>query len=108
MMEKHADFFKRFHERGLECGHEISELLKKKHEDCLIVPLYRSALAISINEDESVSIFAAGDPHAWGMDINDENLHETEYVISGDRFGPSFYMIFGGVCVPMKIEENNR
>ena len=74
MMEKHKDFFKKFHQHGLDCGNEIAQLLKSEHEDCLIVPLYRSALAIRINEDETVSIFAAGDPHAQGEDINDKNL----------------------------------
>ena len=107
MMEKHKDFFKKFHQHGLDCGNEIAQLLKSKHEDCLIVPLYRSALAIRINEDETMSIFAVGDPHCWGRDINDKNLEETEYVISGNRFGPEFFMVWGEYCLPMKADEES-
>jgi len=76
---------------GNECGERIAEILKKKHPDATVYPLYRSAVAIEYDERERKLIFyLAGDPHAWGNDITEETVDEitTVQVLIGDRYGP--------------------
>jgi hypothetical protein len=90
--------------RGQECGNKISEYLKKTYPKALVIPMYRSAIAIETDGYDEVIIHACGDPHCMGEEINDKTLKKWtgDWLIKGQRFGPTLYKIFGE-----KIDERN-
>jgi len=82
---------------GVRCGEEIAAILKKRHPDAHVYPLYRSAVAVSYDvEKRVVRIFFAGDPTVWGKPFNEENLEEVEFEVAGGRFAPAFYALSSG------------
>jgi len=94
---------------GVKCGEEIAVLLKKRHPDAHVYPLYRSAVAFSYDREKRVvRIFFAGDPTAWGKPFNEENLEEVEFKVAGGRFAPEFYALSSGkprLMLPLSEDE---
>ncbi len=95
--EKVNKFAKDFHGHGLNCGLEICKLVKEMHPNALlIVPLYRSCIAIEQSEEDKeegiANIHAYGDPHWIGGEISIEDLskedHHKKFLVKGDRQGP--------------------
>ena len=103
--KEQKEFFKKFHQHGLECGEIIEEILKKRHPKATVYPLYRTAIAIE-REGEQVHLYTAGDPHVWGLEITDKNLREDHYLITGDRFGPRFYLLYGDGYFDVSVDYN--
>ena len=96
--DKVNEFMKDFTEHGLSCGEEIAEYLKKKHPKAQVLALYRSAIAFEKDEKQCfIRVFACGDPHAMGEDLTGKTLEswESQWIISGDRFGPTLYKTLG-------------
>ena len=92
-----------FVQHGMGCGDKIGDILQKRHPKAQVFPLYRSAVAIEFDKEERIiRLFTTGDPHVWGQDIIDKNIHEMDYIITGNRFGPFFHHIIGDKAVTMK------
>ena len=100
---KVKEFTEKFVQHGMGCGDKIGEVLQKRHPKAKVFSLYRSAVAIEYDEEERIiRLFTAGDPHVWGEDLIDKNVDETEYIITGNRFGPFIHQIIGDRAVAMK------
>lgn len=77
------------------CGEEIAEIVRKmeRHKDAdMVIPLYRSAIAIRVVEDEhnrGIEIDGYGDPHWMGDEITEENIQSWHdaILIVGQRSG---------------------
>jgi len=97
------EFMQKFVKHGMGCGEQIAKFLQKKHPNAVVYPLYRSAVAIEYDEKErSVKFFTAGDPHVFGKDLIEKNIHETEYLITGNRFTPFLYIIRFGKAINLR------
>jgi len=106
MTEKEIkEFMEKFVKHGMGCGEQIGNILQKDYPKALVLPLYRSAVAIEYDEEERViRLHCAGDPHVWGKDLIKDNIEEDTYVISGNRFGPILYQILFDKALLMKHE----
>jgi hypothetical protein len=96
--EKVQEITKTMTEHGLSCGEEIARYLRKWHPKAQVYALYRSAIAMELDEPNgAVLLYACGDPHCMGEDLTEKNLHtwEREWVIQGQRFGPELMHFIG-------------
>ena len=111
MMEENVEnFFDKFYQHGLGCGKEIAAILHKKHPDYLVYALYRSAIAIKYDpENNHIDVFASGDPHAMGGEVNDESIAagEIHMAITGDRWGPKFLEKRRGTWIQLNVDEED-
>jgi hypothetical protein len=97
-LKKVDKFVKDFRDHGLGCGSKIADIAKEIHPNALvIVPLYRSCIAIEQSEDEKkegvCTLHSYADPHWLGGEIDAETLisddFHFEFCIRGDRQGPA-------------------
>jgi len=88
---------------------EIAAILKKRHPDAHVYPLYGSAVAVSYDmEKRVVRLFFAGDPAAWGKPFSEENLEIVEFEVVGSWFAPELYALSNGkprLMLPLSEEE---
>ena len=100
--EKVNEFVQKFHEHGIGCGQEISELVREMHPNAIaIVPLYRSCVAIEQSDEDKkegiATIHAYADPHWMGRDITIDTLKSDDFhgkfIIQGKREGPEVCLV---------------
>jgi hypothetical protein len=110
IMKKVEKFWKEtMYPKGLECGSELCTILKKQHPKAQVFKLYRSAVAVEYDEENhGLTIFAVGDPHCMGEEINEKTVSSwtQTYRIWGDRFGPILYEIEFGERNEMQSSEH--
>jgi hypothetical protein len=107
MKKKDKEFdkiYKKVHKimfpQGMNCGNTISKLLKNKNN--ITIPLYRSALAITPDNNGGVLLETYGDPHFMGKEITNKTIKENKDIVSfyiqGERIGAKVWLCLRGKC----------
>ena len=86
------DIIKFMEDEGKHCGEIAGEFLQRVHPKATVFSMYRSAIAFEKDDKDYniIHIYAVGDPHSMGKELNASTLKEwtNHMTIEGDRFSP--------------------